>query len=320
MSRKRTIHQVPGEREQGEHGDDLLRMLQTQYCKGHMTAKTMCELARTAFLSGSKNQNGSLHDWGLPPGRPTGHYQRTIDTAIKDLNITGVTPMTLTVPGQHPRKRRRCDLEVEARPMHELLHDETFKSDTSRRDMIDAISSRKWPRVYSQHHVVRHAAAGEIVVPCGVFIDGAQYGGRASGRSKSQLIVSLVNLATGTRHVSLAFRKHLACKCGCRGHCSMWPIYEFVAWCIRAMRDGKFPDRDVHDDPMQGVRADLGGKSMGVKGAVIYLMLDWEGICQTFPLPTWGHKLHCPLCDARQDTWFNVRTSTFNLLVKWRER
>eukprot|EP00959_Pyramimonas_sp_CCMP1952_P165880 3467056-Pyramimonas_sp.AAC.1 len=71
----------------------------------------------------------------------------------------------------------RWDLELEVRPYYDLLKHEIFADPSTERDMRKRIGSQTWPPAYTDHTVVRESPAGTLVIPVGVFIDAARYGG-----------------------------------------------------------------------------------------------------------------------------------------------
>eukprot|EP00959_Pyramimonas_sp_CCMP1952_P296910 6211567-Pyramimonas_sp.AAC.1 len=130
--RRRQFHQRPDAQGQRDAAAGLLTMLQTEYAKGEISANMFGELANESWAAGA--QSDELRAWGMPTGSGTGHFQRRIDTQIKELSISKVDTIALNVPGQTHQNRRRYNMRVEARPMHELLHEEVCRTTTSRAD------------------------------------------------------------------------------------------------------------------------------------------------------------------------------------------
>eukprot|EP00959_Pyramimonas_sp_CCMP1952_P091056 1906552-Pyramimonas_sp.AAC.1 len=276
-------------------GNELLFELQRLYCVGRLEATSFCSLVHLAARAGARIDQS----WGLRPDDPSrGHYQRVIDDKLSSAGLAQTSPLVLSIPGTGSSTHMRHDMKLHVRPFHELLHREIGSSLDRARGKFE---SRTWPRAYWDHPVVRGAPAGTFVVPLGLFVDAARYGGQASSsKNRSVLVMSLVNLVTGRRRASLLLRKHLACKCGCRGYCTFSRAFVYAHWCASALADGVFPefgvDRDAHND---GYRSSLALRNMGYRGAIVQLQLDWEGLCQMFNVPPWMHKTHpCPLCNA----------------------
>eukprot|EP00959_Pyramimonas_sp_CCMP1952_P019666 415730-Pyramimonas_sp.AAC.1 len=63
------------------------------------------------------------------------------------------------------------------------------------------MASIDWPPVAREHPVVASAEQDELLIPIGTYVDSAQYGGAAgAGRTKSILVISVVNMITKRRH------------------------------------------------------------------------------------------------------------------------
>eukprot|EP00959_Pyramimonas_sp_CCMP1952_P089940 1882635-Pyramimonas_sp.AAC.1 len=52
-SRRRTVRSVPDAETQSAAADQLLVQLQTLYCNGELTAKSLCTLSHTAWAAGA---------------------------------------------------------------------------------------------------------------------------------------------------------------------------------------------------------------------------------------------------------------------------
>ena len=305
--RRRTISPPVSPLARAEAGEALLGDLQRLFCKGELTAKSFCEIAYNASKAGAV---GEIKDWGLKPNNDhPGRYNRHIERTIRHRGFTIAQPAVLDVPCQQRGTRGRVSTQIGCRPFHELLHHELNHGATMV-ELRHRLTSTDWPDVYRNHDVVARAAPGELVLPLGVFIDAAQYGGAAgAGRSKSILVMSVVNLCTHARHVGVVFRKHTQCRCGCKGYCSFSRLLTFLRWSIDSLAAGEYPrfdwDMRVHAD---SDRRNLAGTPLGFRGAVCYMMADWEGVCSYFAVPQWNANQHCcPLCDTSQQDMYNFR-------------
>eukprot|EP00959_Pyramimonas_sp_CCMP1952_P254143 5309134-Pyramimonas_sp.AAC.1 len=171
-------------------GQQLLSELKAQYCTGAvMNARNFCVLCHLAAAAGAL---GPVSDWGLPPDDVnTGQYQRKIFRkmeAFKKKQNVSVDEMILSVPGHPGIRAPRGDLQLKVRPFHESLFCEVMGSDDSTDRQRQLLLDKPLPPVYFQHPVVEKASEGELVIPMGLYVDAARYGGNASaGRSKSVL-------------------------------------------------------------------------------------------------------------------------------------
>ena len=262
-----------------------------------MTAKACCILAHWACAAGA---TGPVAEWALAPGNSTGNYQRLIDTLLKRRGLADVQEGTLSLPLQRRKFTPRRVTPVPVRFLHESLHEEVraVSKDELRRKM----QAKEMPRAWHSHPVVQRVPPGELVIPTALYTDAAAYGGQAAGRGKSVVVISLVNLLTKTRHFGIVLRKHLLCKCGCGGWCSLYRALALTHWSCRALADGVWPRTDLDQQAWGDFRAEHAGESLGFRAAVLYLMMDWEAVCQTLGVPTWQHLVHpCPLCNADAD-------------------
>ena len=310
MSRKRTFTPPPSEAEQAESGRLLLEDLQQLFCTGRLCAKTFCDLAYHASRAGAV---GPVNQWGFAPGKSTGHYNRHIEAKIRASGIDIIEPMLLDVPCQFRKTRNRSVLSVPCRPYHDMLVSE-LKKPLTRFTVQAQLREQNWPPVFTEHEVVKAAGPGELVVPLAIYVDGAQYGGAAgAGRSKTVLNVSMINLCTQRRHVGIVFRKHVACKCGCKGYCSYSRLFQFLRWSVDALASGTYPSLDWDGKEICGAdQLAVAGKTVGFKGAVCYVMADWEALSQHFSVPSWKSKFHCcPLCDTTLENMHCYRTAFF---------
>ena len=296
MARRRTLSPPLEPHVRAEAGEALLHDLQSLFCQGEISAKSFCELAYNAGRAGAA---GNVKRWGCQPsGYQTGHYNRHIETMIRKLGMEIVQPVLVDVPCQMRRGRSRNIQPVPMRPLHELLQHE-LQQPAREIEVRHSLANAEWPAVFRDHEVVARASPGELVIPLGVFVDAAQYGGSAgAGRTKSILVVSLVNLVTKRRHVGIVFRKQTQCRCGCKGNCSFHRLWTFLRWSIDSLAAGRHPrlnwDNAAWADPAKRER---GGTSLGFRGAVCYMMADWEGLCSNLSVPTWRSNDHpCPLC------------------------
>ena len=112
--------------------------------------------------------------------------------------------------------------------------------------------------------------------------------------------ITIHNLVSGTRRLSISLRRSLLCRCGCRGWCTMYSIWSFVLWGLRALAAGAFPQARhtgaewlVSDE----VRESLAGKPLGFRGALVHIRADWAEIAKSMGMRNWNHVVRpCPFC------------------------
>ena len=162
------------------------------------------------------------------------------------------------------------------------------------------------PPVYHEHRVVRDgAAAGVDVVPTALYVDGVPY-------TKTDGVIGwwLVNIASGRRHLLVVVRKRNTCKCGCRGWCTFFAVFDYLRWALAAMAEGSWPT-SRHDGAQwkdsDANRSVFAGSPLGYRAAVIHIKCDWMEACATFGFPTWTHSLRpCLKCASPPSELHNI--------------
>ena len=113
----------------------------------------------------------------------------------------------------------------------------------------------------------------------------------------------------GNRHLVVLLRKREMCQCGCRGWCSLFPVFLFLKWSLAAMKAGVHPHAR-HDatvfSPEDVVRSLLAGSALGWKAVVVLIKVDWAEFAVRLGFPTWSSKNHpCMLRHASRDDLFS---------------
>ena len=129
------------------------------------------------------------------------------------------------------------------RGMHDLLcyrPHEALAREAGEVDMSVAMERWVKPPNYDSHPVVRRwRGRAALVVPVALYLDAAEYAIR-----DSMLVVSMTNLLTGRKHVIAVLRKRLLCGhkagCGCKGWCSLFPLWLFLKWSLDALNSGLY--------------------------------------------------------------------------------
>ena len=101
----------------------------------------------------------------------------------------------------------------------------------------------------------------------------------------------MYNLVSRKRHLLLSIRRLMFCRCGCRGWCSLFPLFTALAWSITSMNEGVNP-RLTHDRlvwPVDHPLAELAGVALGYVAVVVELKGDWGGV---WPYPRYRRLEH----------------------------
>ena len=170
--------------------------------------------------------------------------------------------------------------------MHEVFTEEFEKHrDDLGRQLATAIAERALPRLYFRHAVVANAPADCPVFPLAIYLDGVSF-----TRNDTVLRIWLVCLLTNRRWLLMAIRKSDTCKCGCRGWCSLHPLFSVLAWSSVALAEGAHPwDRhDARGYPGDGIRTATAGHNLGYRGAILFIIEEWAEYANTLGFPTWA--------------------------------
>ena len=135
------------------------------------------------------------------------------------------------------------------------------------------------------------------MVPIAIYMDGVPY-------SLTDSVVGfwVVNLVTEARHLFMVVRKRFTCKCGCRGWCTFWPIFQFIHWNLEAMARGVCPAKRADGEDFRACEKGLrekAGEPMPMKYACIHLQGDWMEFCERLALPSWQSAMRpCFFCNC----------------------
>lgn len=275
----------------------LLNLLYTNA----LSAKAMCILCYWAAKAGAA---GPVTDFALKPGSPSGHYRRKVDAATNvDLRASEASMYKISVP-QHSK----YDLSRTLHPMpvrlpHEELAEEVLANPACLQGPICETAA------YKSHPVVR-ANPGVPVMPVALYLDGIAFTKR-----DSMLGIFVYSLITMKRHLCMVLRRSHLCKCGCKGFCSLFPVFEALRYSFTTMASGTWPSQRHNgawtaDDSGRAAKA---GRPLGFFAALLQIRGDWSEFAHTLGLADWGSRLFCCMfCKATRETRFDV--SGFNPL------
>ena len=97
------------------------------------------------------------------------------------------------------------------------------------------------PRSYYEDPIVQ-GALGTDVYPFGLYIDGVPY-----TNTDSVIGVWCINILSNQRSLIAAVRKRILCRCGCKGWCTYYTLFDWIAWGLEAAYSGRHPRRR-HDN------------------------------------------------------------------------
>lgn len=279
-------------------GDCLFDLLVNLKMRSCLNSTQACTIAYWATLAGAK---GSVSKLAKKPGdRNTGHYSRHFDSAA-ELSKTDPRFYMLDVPMYSKEEGCRISKPLACLPLQLMLTHEVETTPNFDRDLRE--HAKLPPPVYNSHPVVqrhRDVAADRIPVPVALYVDGIGY-------AKKNSIVGffLVNLFTQKRHLALSVRKSVICRCGCRGWCSLGPIFEWLHWCLASMARGQQASERHSGGPFarsDGLISSLSGQDCAL-AACLFLKADMLEFGNTYGFPSTAHKTHpCVLCHTPRDS------------------
>jgi hypothetical protein len=164
------------------------------------------------------------------------------------------------------------------------------------------------PDSYWDHAaVVASQAAGEpLPLPLSLYIDGVPF-----TKHESFLGFWILNVASGVRRVVALLRKGDLCRCGCRGWCSIFPIWQFLTWSLSSLAQGVFPSARHDAAPWpetDAARQLVAGKPLGFRAVVVFVKGDWLEFSSTLGFMSWATAATpCMFCEATRDDMFDFR-------------
>ena len=296
-----------------EHFQDMLIQLK---CSGTLSAKQVCLLAYWAKGGGLDEVGSKL---ALPPGRSGGNYSRHFDHVLgfnKDLRENFYE---VPLPQVERWTASRVVESCAANLVHAQLAEEICSTKDVDRKVSAAVEASGWAHEYRLHEHVR-GAAGNCVVPLAIYTDGVAFQARDSA-----IGIWFTNLANDRRYLVLALRKSRLCACGCKGWCTLYNAWKFVAWLLGIMACGRYPPcrHDGTPWPVGDVNRDLAGQALGYTAAAVLVKADWAEFCSSVGFPTWAHTRHpcfkC-FCTGGPDGSIRGTTGVSALSLPWREK
>eukprot|EP00959_Pyramimonas_sp_CCMP1952_P454656 9470244-Pyramimonas_sp.AAC.1 len=120
------------------------------------------------------------------------------------------------------------------------------------------------------------------------------------------------SLVTMRRHLVGLIRKSRMCACGCKGWCSLCPIFMFLTWSFRAGMEAIRPTRRWDDQPFSV--DDPHQEKPNALPCVIALAQikgDWAEYCSSLGFPTWQSKHSpCIFCNCKKSQLFDFSSAS----------
>lgn len=284
-------------------GAEFVAYLTSMYIARDVSARDFCSLMFLAGKAGVKEAVPLGHN----PSAPSGHFNRHLKKALPFLRDTSAL-YDFVVPSCTDTGLARGEHTTHGIPAHEAI-DESLSSQTDwANNLRNALTDGFLPPVYHEHPVVLNNP-GVLVYPVSLFVDGVPY-----SHIDSVVGFWLVDEVTGKRHLLSALRKKLMCVCGCRGWCTFFGLFSWLAWSVAAMAEGTFPSTR-HDHKAwratDASRERRSGSPMQCRFCVLYIKGDWAEYASTFGFPTWNDSLRpCFACNASLRNLYRIEGIT----------
>ena len=277
-----------------------------------LNAFQFCQLMYFAGKAGV--QEATKH--GMAPGGSSGHYQRKLDTVMEGRRNTDIF-YSLDVPGTAKHELSRVVQTTVAIVPHEALVEESLQPGFH--TSLNEWSASSLPPCYRRHPAVNsepsEGALGGPVLGLSFYIDGVPY-----SNTDNVIGFRIQNLATRRRHLCAVVRKRTSCQCGCRGWCSLFPIFQFFKWSFDALASGFWPAR--RHDKQGWLDSDEGRKAQGdrplpFRACVVYVNRDWAEYAATLGLPSWQDSIRpCFACNASGDDMYTPHGNN-QVALRW---
>jgi hypothetical protein len=285
--------------------DEYIEYLQTLYHSRVISAKIFCTIMRLAGAAGITPCN----KLGMPSNAPTGHYKRHVDKTTSPDKADGAAQpyYEYDIPSYNKSDGSRYLRPCYMHPAHEVMQLQMQDDNVTREMHNNAIENHLLPPRYWDHILVKDAIRLKTPYPFmwAFYLDGLPY-----SLADSCIGLWVENVLTRDRYCFGTFRKRHICRCGCKGWCTFYAIFEFVVWSFRAASKGEMaPHR--HDNQKWKscdlARSHQAGEPMP-QCIIIWTKLDWAEACGSLGFPTWADALRpCFKCNANFDNLFSLK-------------
>ena len=235
----------------------------------------------------------------MNPDSGSGNFNRKLNVALGDVEASDDIYI-VELPSYNKKSILRDKHRFATLPAHE----EFAKHVEDRRWGAELIEYRgRACRAYIEHPIVRKAEAegSELPLPISIYLDGVPY-----SHVDSVIGFWLIFMLTGARVCIGVLRKKLMCKCGCRGWCTLYPIFRWLAWSLKSIALGLFPELDdlAQKFTEESSRWVMRGRKMARRGACLYIKGDWSEYANTLGFPAWNDIFRsCFECQACLDLY-----------------
>ena len=257
----------------------------------------------------------AAREWGKPPGQQSGKYSDFLKRKLGHTR-TGVFYI-LPVPG-FAKGEGRAKIPLLVIPPHEALEEAARQDPTSRTILREAVDDRTLPPCYYDNPLVAANPPGAgPLAPYSLFVDGVPY-----SNDDSVMGIWVLDVLTDQRFLLGLLRKKLLCRCGCRGWCTLWAVWDWLHYCFSAAAAGRYPVARHDGEPWGDLdqdRAALSGTALEKRWVLLHVKMDWQEYASSCAFPLWTDSLRpCMDCNASTENRTDSAACTVDRLV-WRE-
>lgn len=288
-----------------EAGELLLMFLLELFYTHLLSARSLCVICYWAAKAGAL---GPVANFSLKPDSASGHFQRKVDS-VTGINLRTASERMYKVPvPQH----NKYDLSRTSHKMVVQLPHECFVEEvTENLHAATGPLDPEWTEQYRQHPVVLRNP-GATVMPYAFYLDGISF-----TNTDSLLGMFVYSLYSLKRHLCCVIRRSNFCKCGCKGWCTLFPIFSVLKWSFDSLAQGTWPAKSHSGDwavagsseaadDVSG-RGDKGGRPLGFFGALLHVKGDWSEFAHTLGMADWNSELFCCLfCKATRANRYDL--------------
>ena len=280
--------------------EELVTFLLMLQVSNTLSAKQVCVLA---FWIKACGGTGPVCKLALRPDAQTGKFMRKID-AFLGSKPADVPSYEVPTVRRFRTTASRTLADVATIPPHEAIAEELASSPHASEALARANADGDIPPFIARNPAYMEAVAtGVDVHPIALYLDGVNF-----QRQDSVLGFWCYVLYTGKRHLLAVIRRSEVCSCGCRGWCTLQPLFAMLAWSFASMVRGVWPSAR-HDGPFgatDATRALKANQPLGWKAVCVIVKGDWAEYCHSLGLPTWRDGISpCPLCFTSQHEFYD---------------
>lgn len=275
----------------------LISLLLELVYTNSLSAHSLCLICFYASEAGACDP---ISKFAVGPGQQSGKYQRRVDSAT-GVDLKKETKFAYKVPVAQLAKYDQ------ARSIHQMvvhLPHEQLAAEVAQQPVAAELADEEWTAAYHEHPVVVDSkGTGTPVIPYALYLDGISF-----TRTDSLVGIFIYSLVTLKRHLCVVLRKSHFCQCGCRGWCTLHPIFSALKWSIDSLAAGVWPS-SRHDGPWGADqrREAKSGTPLGFRGALLHLKGDWSEFSHRLGFADWSSKLYCCLfCQATRENRFKL--------------